>query len=437
MIGKKPVFCVDFRKGSFRETVSGVFPVVSNDAGFRLDEKGYGLGGSHKYNGINYGNITIPNSTYSIVIWSRLTNKNPEGPVIYLVHPSSVGYIRANMLLKLIQITSGTAYVDNVATTTVKENIFQCVVVSGITLENVPGVASLAIGHANWASGGVVDGNIPYVAIYEGTLSAVERDALYQDFLNSTGSVSTPNILKPRIEVDPKGTTLCYDFQPGGSWQGGTTVLDLSGNNNHGTVAGFVDATEDGAKFEGNKSYVNGGASALGLTSFTLETVVNIKTNTSITSRFLDRAGNFLLWKPNHVSNKVSLLLTTALGSSGWKDSNANAFSLNEEVHLITSYNHLTGLISFYSNGQSWGTATITGGGVPLDTGALGIGGSGGSGYSLDGSMKLFKIYNKALTEAEIKTKYNKIARQIDLQAMENNLLCDQKVYTSGQFVKV
>jgi len=55
----------------------------------------------------------------------------------------------------------------------------------------------------------------------------------------------------------PAGATtlLDYDFSDGS----GTTVTDLSGNNNHGTLVGFTDTTAGAGVFNASEGWVAGG----------------------------------------------------------------------------------------------------------------------------------------------------------------------------------
>jgi hypothetical protein len=203
----------------------------------------------------------------------------------------------------------------------------------------------------------------------------------------------------------PSGLVAAYGFDEGA----GTTTADKSGNNNTGTLSNATwNATgKFGAalSFNGTNSLVNvANSSSLQLsTAMTLEAWVRPTTlanwNTVV---FKERTGYYAYaLYANTGSNRPSGNNFT----SGDNDVRGTAaVAANTWTHLAVTYNG--SVLALYVNGTQAATL-IASGSIAANTGLLRIGGNTIWGEYFNGLIDEVRVYNRALSAAEITTDMN------------------------------
>jgi chitodextrinase len=235
------------------------------------------------------------------------------------------------------------------------------------------------------------------------TLTAVARDASNNTTTSASVTVTVSNVAPP----PPTGLVAAYSFDAGS----GTTATDVSGNGNTGTIA---NATWTTGKFGGALSFNGTNAwvtvpdsSSLHLSSgMTLEAWVNPSALGSgwRTAIFKEQTGNYA----------YALYANTGTGSPsangiiGGNDKDTRASSgiaLNTWTHLAATYDGAN--LKLYVNGAQAASLAATGS-IVSSTGALRIGGNNVWPEWFQGLIDEVRVYNKALTQAEIQADMNK-----------------------------
>ncbi|PYN84021.1 MAG: hypothetical protein DMD96_00005 [Candidatus Rokuibacteriota bacterium] len=206
------------------------------------------------------------------------------------------------------------------------------------------------------------------------------------------------------------GLVAAYAFNEGS----GQTVSDASGNNNTATLGGGVAWTSQG-RF-GNALVFNGAdfvslpaAAALDLTTaMTLEAwVYPTATSGTWSTILLKEQPGALVYALYAASptNQPSTVFNTATTASGERIvAGAAPLPLNAWSHLVATYDGTT--LRLYINGSLVGTQPVAGA-IVTSTGALRIGGNNVWGEYFQGLVDEVRIYNRALSPAEIQTDMN------------------------------
>jgi fibronectin type 3 domain-containing protein len=228
------------------------------------------------------------------------------------------------------------------------------------------------------------------------TLAAVARDAA------GNSAQSSVTVVVSNTSQTPSGLVAAYGFNEGG----GVQVTDASGQGNTGTIssATWVTAGKFGAalSFNGTSSWVTvADAASLDLTTgMTIEAWVNPVADTGWRSVVLKESAAGLaysLYSSNnaalpaavvHVNNDITVNGTAALALSTW-------------THLAITFDGLR--LRLFANGVQVSTK-IANGAASVTNGALRIGGNAVWGEYFKGSIDEVRIYNRALSAAEIQT---------------------------------
>lgn len=191
-----------------------------------------------------------------------------------------------------------------------------------------------------------------------------------------------------------------YSFDEGA----GTTVADASGNNNTGTLVGATwtgSGKINGAlSFDGTSSRVDvPNAASLQLsTAMTLEAWVN---PTTITSKWRDviykgRDNYFLAATSTNASKPVGAGI---IGGINTKAYGTAPLATGTWTHLAATYDGAA--LRFYVNGTLVRTTAVTGT-IATSANPLQIGGDSIFGQYFAGRIDEVRVYNTALTQAEI-----------------------------------
>lgn len=203
----------------------------------------------------------------------------------------------------------------------------------------------------------------------------------------------------------PSGCVLWYDFAE----KSGNTVHDLSGNGNHGTINGatWKSGRLIGAlKFNGSTDYVEVPvSSSLQLTTaLTLEAIIYILSDTGIyqgvVGRFNGSYNYRILVRPTtllyqHQRNDGTYFGITATISS----------ILKKATYIVATYSTADSVAKLYLNGDEVQSATESAT-LQDNEPKVKVGMAQDTYYPLAGYIYLVRIYNRALSEKEIKTNY-------------------------------
>lgn len=279
--------------------------------------------------------------------------------------------------------------------------------------------------------GGLVSGSIPdSVGIHTVTRASdgsADRFRIYRNG-SDNGSIVLKNIRLKRVQK----CLLCYDFQ---QYKGNSTILDLSGNGNHGTVNGFIDATEDGAKFnrkpDGTAGATIFGGTGGGITgNLSIEVMVDIGTLIS-QEGFINKGDTNAVNINYYLGTVAPLSIRFIVGGDGVssQDYNVPGIKFGKNTHIIATADGSN--LKVYVNGSLVGSTPQTA--TPTNNFEnICVGGLTYNYFNYDGIMKFCKVYNYALSQEQVEQKYNKIATALNLRVAENNLLPDQKTLTAG-----
>jgi hypothetical protein len=196
-----------------------------------------------------------------------------------------------------------------------------------------------------------------------------------------------------------------YSFDEGS----GTTVTDLSGNGNTGTINGASWTSQgkfgNALNFDGISNWVTVNASnSLNLASgMTLEAwaypTAATGTWTTILLKEAPPGNNLAYHLQGDPSSHPSSYITTDV--SGLQGIVGPApFLLNTWTHVAATYNGT--LFSLYVNGIVFASAPVTGNIIP-SVGPLLFGGNSIFGEYFGGTIDDVRIYNRALNQAEFK----------------------------------
>jgi hypothetical protein len=222
------------------------------------------------------------------------------------------------------------------------------------------------------------------------------------------GGTSNPQIFTINGAGVPAGLVAAYSFNAGS----GTTVADASGNGNNGTLANTTWTTSGrfgaAAVFNGTSSMMTvPDANALDLTTgMTLEAWVYPTVQPSNWRAIItkERPSNvvYYLHAGSDSSNRPAT--GVVVGSTEQTLYGGTRLAANTWVHLTATYDGVNQRL--YVNGVQVSSRAQTGP-ILTSTGALRVGGNSVFGEFFNGRIDEVRIYNRALTQAEIASDMN------------------------------
>ena len=223
--------------------------------------------------------------------------------------------------------------------------------------------------------------------------------------INAAGTDATPATFAWTITAPSTGLVAAFGFEE----NTGTSTLDSSGTGNNGTVANATWSTAgrfgNALSFNGTNATVNvADAASLDLTNgMTVEAWVN-PASLTLGRLIVIKEGatdiSYALMASNG-ANMPAGWVRTAAGTAG--ATGTTALPLNTWTHVAATYDATT--IRFYVNGTQVATQARTGA-ITTSTNVLRIGGSAFGSY-FSGLIDEVRVYNRALTAAEITTDMN------------------------------
>jgi hypothetical protein len=252
---------------------------------------------------------------------------------------------------------------------------------------------------------GAEDTTAPYTIVWNsatGTAGIHQLSAIARD---PSGNKATALPLTVTVSTtQPPGLVLALGFNEGA----GSQVADESGNNNHGT---FINGTWGSGKygaapvFDGVESWVTvADAASLDLSSqMTISAWVNPSSTAADWSTIVlkERAPGlaYALYATDGGARPPAGYVN--VGGSDMSVVSPAVLPLNTWTHVATTYGG--GAMRIYVNGVLRATRSLTGT-MPASTGSLRIGGNSVWGEYFAGAIDEVRVYNRALTEAEIQT---------------------------------
>jgi hypothetical protein len=231
------------------------------------------------------------------------------------------------------------------------------------------------------------------------TVTAVARDA--------AGNTSSSDV---QVDVEnsaqnPNGLVAAFGFNEGS----GVQVNDASGQGNTGTISSATWSPSgkfgSALSFNGTSSWVTvADAASLDLTAgMTLEAWVNPTIGSAWRSVILKENTDtftYSMYSANNASRPAGFVHTTAdIAVNG-----TAAVPLNAWTHLAVAYDGT--MLRMFVNGVQVSTKAVTGS-AAVSAGALRIGGNSIWGEYFRGLIDEVRVYNRALTAAEIQTDMN------------------------------
>ncbi len=201
------------------------------------------------------------------------------------------------------------------------------------------------------------------------------------------------------------GLVAAYGFEE----LSGTQVIDASGYGNHGTISGAtrVTTTQFGnvLRFNGSSNWVtiNDSASLDLASGMTIEAWVYptaISGWRTVTMKEQTSSASYWLYANDDTSRPANVV---NVGGTVWQLSAGSQLPINTWSHLASTYDGATQKL--YLNGVLAGSRAQTGA-IALSSGALRIGGNSVWGEYFAGYIDELRVYNRALTQAEISSDF-------------------------------
>ncbi len=201
---------------------------------------------------------------------------------------------------------------------------------------------------------------------------------------------------------------------PVGYWKfdegAGTIAYDASGNNNNGTLTNFdfndnsnwtAGKVAGAIKFDGSNDYVNVGSS----------TVFNIASEITVEAWFkaesYPQQYNGIVTKTDvfELNLKNDNTFDWWIKTTGWQNCTTTGVSLNQWTHYVATYDGSN--MKIYGNGSLIKTCLATGA-INSSTNIVAIGARPSVTQWFNGTIDDVRIYNRALSAAEVSWNYNR-----------------------------
>jgi type II secretory pathway pseudopilin PulG len=196
----------------------------------------------------------------------------------------------------------------------------------------------------------------------------------------------------------------------------GSSTIDASGNNNNGTWSGTAAGTNGtyyatgkvgswAGYFDGTSTYITTGKALSAFMSVSNGTILswiypvsgNGGGSSGTASPIIEDLPNSYVWLGYNGTN---------IYAGGYDTSNKNIISaITPNQWILVSWVHSAGTLYLYVNGLRVGTTTL--GNISNLTGSVSIGRNYAASYFFSGLIDNTRIYNRALSAAEIQAIYN------------------------------
>jgi fibronectin type 3 domain-containing protein len=233
---------------------------------------------------------------------------------------------------------------------------------------------------------------------------------------DAAGSLSAySNVAGATTLAAPLGLVAAYSFNEGT----GTTVADASGNNNAGTLQGATWTTAgkygNALSFNGSTSYVDlGNPASLQLTgSMTWSAWVKAAVNPADDGQIIAKSNNNAGWQLKTSRDTGVQTFSVAVSSGNNSRTQRNSLTqraLNTWYYVAGAYDASARTLNIYVNGvldNGLLTGTVPASQVNQNVN-VNIGRrTGGTGFYFNGVIDEVRIYNRALSQAEVQADMN------------------------------
>ncbi|HEY6892486.1 MAG TPA: LamG-like jellyroll fold domain-containing protein, partial [Solirubrobacter sp.] len=259
---------------------------------------------------------------------------------------------------------------------------------------------------------GAPDTSSPYSASWDTTTATAGTHQVTAVAGDASGNTTTSSPVTVTVDnsAPPAPTPVAaYSFEE----TSGTTVTDATGRGHTGTITGATRTTTGkngrALSFNGTSNYVSiPDANDLDLTTgMTLEAWVNPTNNTGWRSALIKERSGDLSYALYAGGDTTPLATITTTGASGYGEAGGPAGSAppnNTWTHLAGTYDGTT--LKLYRNGTLISSSTRVGS-ITVGTGPLKLGGNAIWGEWFAGQLDDVRVYNTALTAAQIQTDMN------------------------------
>jgi hypothetical protein len=211
--------------------------------------------------------------------------------------------------------------------------------------------------------------------------------------------------MAPPVNVPPTNGLIGYWKLDDGS---GTSAIDSSGNNNAGTLQNsstWTNGYYNGAlTLNGTNSYVSvpSAASITSLSNFTYAVWVYPYSNGAFPGGAIFSKNDKKYMRMYYGSLNASVVMTGVNPAV-----NTSSLTLNTWQHLAMTFDSATVTVNLYKNGVLLGSSTGTGSPQDDSAGSLFLGNMSTADQGFNGLIDDARIYNRALSAAEVATLYN------------------------------
>ncbi len=431
------VLWVDYRKNQWTDEIQGTVPAVFSTPTWANTDKGRGL----KSVRAGRTGLTYTDAAYSLTDGTLIIVMQREevttGICEFVGNDSSGANMFVTTNLAGVWDYDGGAFRSSGIEVT--DHNLHCVTtvfkdgVSNGTNTYVDGIKGADV---TWGSGGAsttirvghntdedlsAGGTILFVAYLAKTdLTEKEISDLSVELLRGGGAleIGRRNYVFPTPVEEDSSLLLDYDMV---TRTGEGLLADLSQNGNHGTLLNGPIQTKgvwnDALDFsDGSIVNAGSGSSIDDVAPLTIETVTSPRTTGGATAdRIYDKSSIALYLG---ASGTLSLQIIFSGGVVTWR-TNTGAISTNAHNYIVTAYDHSSAANSplMWVNGESVTVNLVSAapsGAYVTDAAAdARIGDNVTGNRALDGSMSLFRMYGKILTQTEVSARYSKMAKVI------------------------
>jgi hypothetical protein len=215
------------------------------------------------------------------------------------------------------------------------------------------------------------------------------------------------------------GLVLCLDAANSKSYPGsGTTWTDLSGNGNTGTLVngvGYNGSNLGSLSFDGVNDYVDcGSINFTSGTSITIEVWVKPNSSQNTYADILDynhgATGGFVIQQNENALNQYYFAYWNGSGFNITPTITLNSNSFNHLV-FVKSGTSTIGYLNSVNTIQYTGSSNINCSGYALHIGRF----VAGAGREFNGNIYSCKVYNRALTAAEVQQNFNALRSRFSI----------------------
>ena len=243
---------------------------------------------------------------------------------------------------------------------------------------------------------------------YAGSISGLASSTLYyaKAFVTNSAGTNYGNVVNFTTAAPPSsisnGLVLNIDASNTSSYSGsGTTWTDLSGNNNHITLAGGYSYNSFGSIiFNGTTGWGYNNADILSKTVYTKQAWVKFNSFSVSNNIISGGVGMHAFWlagsNPGHLQGGHNGAWSTVVDNTN--------LSTGTWYNLAVTFSNSTGWV-LYINGQQKITSTDVS--MFTGTGNIQIASFGGAANFFSGEIAQALVYNRALTSAEILQNFN------------------------------